>query len=138
MTITETRAPLCRYCAAPIAKHAVKVHFLTGPRHVNLVDSKYERFMSVGERPRDIETVRNMLPDLVVLTVRDHKSGDGIAKAYGWDGHSFVDLYFCNGKHAKEFGYTAAISGMSSIVYQNAMKQRYPAAAAGVPAKDTA
>lgn len=124
MTIVETRPPLCRHCAAPIAKKAVKVHFITGNKQ--LENSKFERFVYVDEHPGTIETVRGMLPDLIVLTVRDHRAGLGIATAYGWDGHSFADLYFCSGQHAREFGYTAAIGGMASLPYQAAMRRRYP------------
>ena len=125
MTITKSRPPLCRYCGNPIAKKTVRVHFVTGPRNPLTVDSKFERFLYVGERPIDIGAVRKLLPGLEVLNTRDHLGGDGIAIAFGWDGHSFHDLYFCNSDHAREFGYTAAISGLSSLAYQDAMKIRY-------------
>lgn len=126
MTVAKSPPPLCRFCGKPIAKKTVAIQFINVPRQGHMVDSKYRRFIECGALPATIQEVRERVHDLEILTVRDHCSKKGIGIAFGWDGHSFHDLYFCNSEHARKFGYTAAINGMSSMAYQKEIRKRYP------------
>jgi hypothetical protein len=119
--------PLCRFCGKPIPKKTICVTFVyPGRMPKTTLIGKYERFIEVVEMPRGMADVKRHVHDLEVLTVRDHPSGEGTGIAFGWDGVSYRDLYFCNPTHAREFGYACAMSGMGSMNHAKSIEARNP------------
>jgi hypothetical protein len=50
----------------------------------------------------------------------DSRADVGIDRVTIWDRETYVDEFFCNGDHAKRFGYAAARAGQVMKAYQDA------------------
>lgn len=135
--------PLCRYCGKAIAKKTQDVYV----HHSSLRGSKYHRDESwcshayFDDMPRskaDIERQENRQvvslryddsyhirqdPELDITT-RAPDPGRVVDRYSVWDGESYVDEYFCNGDHARRFGYVMARAGYQTAAYANATKEK--------------
>jgi len=121
--------PLCRYCGKPIAKQTT-THYVyeEQPSHAG-GDYVVGVFCSKAEVQR--------ISNEQVLSVRYHgphsSSPDTIWMFTTWDGESYASQYFCNGEHARLFGYAAAKSSIGGTTiampaYWDALKKRSAAA----------
>lgn len=123
--MTDKLPPLCRYCGKPIAKKTRTVIFNDG-LHRAWADSGHWTYRE--ERPRSKDEAQRLLNQQIV-SVRWSRGEDYAAKQAGfdfisqattWDGESYVDSYFCNGAHAKDFAYAAARGGYAMPDYIDA------------------
>ena len=133
MYSASMKQPLCRLCGKKISKKTRGIMF--GRDGVVRTDGFIE---NRPERPISKEVVQALFNEQVV-SVKWSKGKDAEAKKAGydnivqasvWDGVSYVDPYFCNGDHAKQFGYLAAEAGLNTIRYEEALRvadyeQRY-------------
>jgi hypothetical protein len=109
--------PLCRYCGKAIRKKTETIRF-------GCADGDAARFAHMRtERPRD-KAEAQRYGNGQVVSVRYSETacitvpGGGshkvtrvpryVEEASYWDGESYVDWAFCNGDHARRFGYSAA------------------------------
>lgn len=131
--------PLCRYCGAMIRKHSIIVHIKTEPSDYHRAHEGWSRYIYRAEPIKSMAECR-ALTNHQVLTVKwdrdngtsanDYKrqpENDQIASFTEWDGESYVDLFFCNGDHAKRFAYVMAKAGhqtQASADANRAQKER--------------
>lgn len=111
-------APLCRYCGGPIAKKTVSHFIETDPRYVH---HPHQHLVNKGEEPRTKADCQRMVNQKVVSVRRSHE-GTYIRYFSTWDGESYIDPFFCNGEHARLFGYSAARAGKATKSYNDAME----------------
>ncbi len=109
--------PLCRWCGKRIAKR-------TNHRPVGRIGT-YD-----FDRPTTVEDCKKLTNEQIV-SVKYHyetdtnydRTGRRTIYSYNtWDGQSYADEYFCNGEHARWFGYAAAEKGLAMPAYNKAMK----------------
>lgn len=104
----------CRYCGKPTPKRTVTHWF---GRDNEGHPSDY--WISHKERPRSKSEVQRLVNGQIVSVrwSRGEEYGakqagfDFITRASVWDGESYADKFFCNGDHAKRFGYAMARIG---------------------------
>jgi hypothetical protein len=110
--------PLCVWCARPMPKHTISIHFgrdKDGP--TNLGDPGYK------DRPRNKgEAQRYSNLPVVSVSYWKHDGEDYVAVANYWDGTygrstANWSTKLCSGKCAKEMGLAAAENGMTSKAY---------------------
>lgn len=116
---------LCRYCGCDIPKVSVTHHL---------------RYGDEGGKPANAYRVEREITDRAelarftnheIMSVRYTAHGDRFGRRIDtfttWDGASFVDEFFCNGRHAKLFAYTLAREGRVMAEYNEALSQRLAA-----------
>lgn len=120
------KQPLCRYCGDPIRKRTRTVYL----RERELQSHErshgdYARYLRVDVLPSTIDECRK-LTNHQVVSIKRHRDPERNAVSYfsEWDGESYTDEFFCNGEHARLFGYAAARKGMVMAAWQNAEKAR--------------
>lgn len=103
--------PHCRYCGKPIAKRTTNVRFVDELKS----HMKGDQFTSyvVGMPQTKAEAQRLVNQQIVSVKRSGNPWGrdpqaEYITEAGVWDGESYVDPYFCNGAHAKDFAYMVA------------------------------
>ena len=108
--------PLCRWCGKAIAKRT-DYHYVSGQigSGVNFNKPVVREDIRTNQQITSIkycyETDRNY-----------ERTGRRTIYAYNtWDGESYVDEFFCNGDHAKTFGYAAAVKGLAMPAYNKAV-----------------
>lgn len=99
--------PLCRYCGKPIPKRTTTVHFEKTQQDVDKHPMmKWWRYV-VGQPTNKAEAQR--LVNEPIVSIRRHYADPNLIASVGiWDGESYVDPFFCNGQHAKDFAYVIA------------------------------
>jgi hypothetical protein len=104
--------PLCRYCGKAIAKRTSTVVFGEAPRSRS---GQVEYFTYREERPKSKEEAQRLLNSQVVSVRYDvdyslpaEERERFVIRATTWDGEHYEDEFFCNGDHARLFGYAAA------------------------------
>lgn len=124
-------APLCRYCGEPIKKMTCTVYVREGERRNYETDSARARYIYPAERPRSMADCAKLSNDQVVSIRYGKKWVDDVETSTGnvsifttWDGKSYVDDYFCNGDHARQFGYAAALAGQVMPAWKEATKKQ--------------
>jgi hypothetical protein len=113
--------PLCRYCGKAIRKRTSSWHFGAS------IESRAEWFNRIPIKPLDLAEARRQVGNLQVVSVRwtrPEGAAAWIDKATAWDGESYEDGFFCNGEHARFFGYAAARKGLAMPDYNAAVKAR--------------
>jgi ribosomal protein L24E len=137
-------APLCRYCGKPIKKVTCTIYVREGERQQYETDSLFIRYIYPVDRPRSLADCQKLSKDQVV-SMRYGRKWDGDAEQSTgfvsifttWDGKSYTDDYFCNGEHARNFGYVCAREGRCTSDYNAALTvQRQLAATAATPGED--
>lgn len=101
--------PLCRWCGKAIPKKTRTLHFeaTEHPSHKSVAEwADY----SYGPRPATKAEAQTRTNALVVSVQRVGYGTDAtLIRSVGtWDGESYRDPYFCNGDHARSFGYMMA------------------------------
>lgn len=122
--------PLCRYCGRAIAKHTHYVRFGSMAK----AELKTVRPQSRAEAQAYVNTMQNEPRQIVSLRwamkfmdgyTHDHvpyasdistmarsrrklQTRDYIDYVGTWDGESYTDPFFCNGRHASDFAYVCA------------------------------
>ncbi len=116
MNFKSKTQPLCRFCGKRIAKATDKVTFgaacsrykelkpKTRAEVQRVVNGEIVSFKWAMTTPADYDGSHSYRHEH--LTVRDY-----IEQISVWDGESYVDQFFCNGDHARRFGYAAARAG---------------------------
>lgn len=104
--MTEKKPPLCRYCGGRIAKQPKTVWLRQSQPIGGVTGSK---FVVVEEYPTTIAQCQRLTNDKI-LSVRKSDSGN-ITRFSTWDGETYVDKFFCNGAHARNFAYVCAHAG---------------------------
>lgn len=113
--------PLCRYCGKQIAKRTTTWMFGRSE------DRRNTYIKSSAAKPRSKEEVAK-ITNMQLVRVRWTKEGEYATEKAGhvfiyqasvWDGESYDDPYFCNGEHARNFGYLMARAGHATMSYQD-------------------
>jgi hypothetical protein len=112
--------PLCRFCGVPIRKKTTTVYFKTGGQDWQRGDNEHWRYLTVREMPKTQAQCQRLVGNGKVMSVRKTYDGKAISYCSVWDGAAYVDLFFCNGDHAKQFGYAAAQAGHAMPAYNKA------------------
>ena len=99
--------PLCRYCGKPIPKRTTTVIFEKTQEEVDRHPMSQGWRYVLGQPPTKEEAQR-LVNETIVSVKRHHADPSVISSAGIWDGESYVDPYFCNGQHAKDFAYMVA------------------------------
>lgn len=117
-----TKRPLCRYCGKPIAKRATTVYFEKAITQY-MRDTGFSRHV-LGQPTTKAEAQR--LVNQEIVSVERHHSEDAIYKVSVWDGESYVDEFFCNGTHAKDYAYMVAHNHpeIVTVDYYEALKRQ--------------
>lgn len=110
--------PLCRLCAKGIKK-VTHAHYF-GERTAQTFDYSTHHV----EQPKSKAEVQRLLNGTVVSIRRDRINPEFVWHASTWDGVSWVDEFFCNADHARQFGYAAARGGQAMAAYHDALAQR--------------
>ena len=108
--------PLCLWCGARIRKSTRTIRFKREPSQYDEVNKGWISY-SYGPLPMTIAECQQRTNHKVVSVKRGDPWSAGqdqgaIWSCSTWDGESYVDEYFCNGDHAKRFGYAAAAHGL--------------------------
>lgn len=119
MATTSPTQPLCRYCGKAIAKRTTTVQF-GSTAEAAARNSSYWRYRV--ETPTTKAEAQKLLNETVV-SVKRHGNGD-LWMVGVWDGESYVDGFFHNGKCAKRFAYLMAREGRCTAAYNEAMRAR--------------
>lgn len=101
-------APLCRYCGKAIRKRT-RTNWIESERKPHMTNTSFSRHVICDEPPADIAACRKLTNELVVSVQR--YQGGRIRSFGSWDGVSYVDQFFCNGRHARLFAYAFARAG---------------------------
>jgi hypothetical protein len=115
--------PYCRVCGKAIAKHVVTVWIEKADAdRTHHRDSWYSRHAYADNIKSKADCQR--LTNHKVVSV--HYWKEDVRRFGEWDGESYVDEYFCNGAHARDFAYMAAreYPGLRTQDAANAEKAR--------------
>lgn len=126
--------PLCRYCAAPIRKHAITVYVRRSQGEHDRPYEGFSRYAYTAE-PLKSKAECQRVTNNKVLSVSWSRGStanyepdpakDEITSFTEWDGESYSDQFFCKGEHAKDFGYSLARSTTFAMKeYHEAMAKR--------------
>lgn len=106
-----SKQPLCRYCGKAIRKRTRSVLF-------NRPDNRGANPYTIcrPEKPKSRKEAQGLFNETIVSLrwTRGEEYGakqagfDYISTCSIWDGESYEDEFFCNGEHARMFGYAAA------------------------------
>ena len=118
MVYKSSIQPLCRYCGGKIAKYTRSKSWWP---HADAPLSREEAERMVNQ---ELVSIRyDTTPSYVEASPHPRKNADGslteplpgntryVRSISTWDGESYVDEFFCNGDHAKAFGYVCARDG---------------------------
>lgn len=111
-------APLCRYCGAQIKKRTTTFLLRKTPIPHNL-NSAFWKELVVDSFPAEKGDCQR-LTNYLVMSVTRSADRAHITGFTAWDGVSYVDKFFCDGNHAKEFAYVMANNGRMTIAYAKA------------------
>jgi len=113
--------PYCRWCGKAIAKRSKIVWVAeepqSEPRPGHVYTGKGHRLRSKAEcQPYTNQTI---------LSVKYMEERDDDNRVIGryvwsftvWDGETYIDQYFCNGEHARFFGYAMAKKGWGTMEF---------------------
>lgn len=115
-----TKPPCCCWCGGPIRKRTILVHIVAKRKpEYNQIDTMFSRYIEVGDNwPKTKADCQKLTNKQVVSVSYSPKQdenynivGTQINRFGEWDGVSYEDEFFCNGDHAKRFGYLAASKG---------------------------
>jgi hypothetical protein len=106
--------PHCLWCSKRIAKHTTRHNVVTPAMGNQSFDEAY------ASRPKTITDCQKLTNEKVVSVDYQYETDDNyertgrrVVHSYNtWDGESYQDQYFCNGEHARWFGYAAAEHGL--------------------------
>jgi hypothetical protein len=111
------RQPLCRFCGGPIPKATVRVEIKKERTEYDKPSENWQYAYHHGRAPTSKAAAQTLVNQQVVgvsyRKLRDRKGeviGREIDHVTTWDGESYVDPFFCNGNHAKDFAYMMARS----------------------------
>lgn len=134
--IKSATQPLCRYCGAAIKKHTVTVYIKAEQGEHDRSYEGFNRYAYTTEKITSKDQCKK-LTNYTVASVRWHRDkgthydnytrhpeNDHIDLFTEWDGESYVDQFFCNGDHAKQFAYVMARAGHQSQASADAHKAR--------------
>jgi hypothetical protein len=125
-------APLCRFCGGAIRKRTRTVYLRDRDLQPHETSGAYGRYLRVDTLPSTIDECRKLTNQEVVSSRRHHDPArKAIAFFSEWDGESYVDDYFCNGEHARRFGYVAAAAGHVMAAWQVAVQRQRAAVDGG-------
>ncbi len=113
--------PLCRQCARPIRKDTTRVWLETKPGDFH--ETRFSRHIVVDRYPTTIDECRR-LTNRHVTAVRKRTDGT-IRSFFEWDGLSYADEFFCSSEHAQLFGRLAAVRGLATKDYNEAIQRRW-------------
>lgn len=131
MTFRSKTQPFCRWCGKKIAKYTVshrtpKTSYKFDENElVTLADVRKltnEQIVSVKYHYEE-EHYEDLTPgELYAKKWKRHANGRRSVYIYStWDGETYVDEFFCNGEHARDFGYAAAAKGFAMPAYNKAV-----------------
>jgi hypothetical protein len=120
--------PRCRYCGGAIAKRTERKRFAAEPTQYKTADRGYVFYGDNG-RPQTAAEAQRYVNGRVVSIGRERVWNDaqdatvdvGIDWVGVWDGETYVDRFFCNGDHARLFGYVCARDGRATRAYNAAI-----------------
>lgn len=72
------------------------------------------------ERPKTKAEAQRLINGAIVSVSRSVDRTE-LWKATSWDGESWLDEFFCNNDHARQFAYAAARSGLGMPAYHAAV-----------------
>jgi hypothetical protein len=110
----STVQPLCLWCHKPIPKDTTR-HNVVEPAMWS--QSFKDRFETAPKTMADCQKLTN---EKVVSVDYQYETDDNYDRTgrrvihhyWTWDGETYKDQFFCNGDHAKNFGYAAAHHGL--------------------------
>jgi hypothetical protein len=115
MSFKSAKQPLCRYCGKKIPKYTqtyycydeeprreVVNHRTGGVMKVFVPNHIVGRFFSKA----DVQVATNLI--ITSVKYSTHEKPKPVYSFSAWDGETYVDQYFCNGEHARNFGYACA------------------------------
>lgn len=115
MAFKSKTQPLCRFCGKPIKKATVIVYFDRDFGSMSrMVKGVRPKTQAEAQRHvnETIVAVRWNRPKTIKASEMTHRDQEieprWIEQAYVWDGETYEDELFCNGDHARQFGYAAA------------------------------
>lgn len=125
-------APLCRYCGKPIGKETRIVYpVLELTKYMRNNNTQFIRYLVVPAFPKSKAECQALTNWTVVATKWAEVYDDDhvLSKPYirifhEWDGSSYKDEYFCNGAHAKSFGYVMACAGYGTQSFNKALREQ--------------
>lgn len=114
MTHKTATQPHCLWCGKRIPKATTRRNLVTPAMWKESFDEAY------ANRPKTLADCQKLTNEKVVSVdyqyeqdVNYDRTGRRVVHSYStWDGESYMDPYFCNGDHAKNFGYAAAMHGL--------------------------
>jgi len=118
MAHKATTQPKCLYCHKPIPKYTTH-HYVEGAKFsfgksplVTLADLRKKTNEQIVSAKYHYEQEEHV-PNEDYTHVKRRVSGRRTVYSYStWDGESYIDPFFCNGEHARNFGYAAARHGL--------------------------
>lgn len=110
-----THQPLCRYCGKPIAKRTERFWITTR------TDTVHRGDIVVEALPRTVAEAQRLTNNRIVSVQRTLNKRE-IDSFTTWDGETYIDWAFCNGDHARLFGYAAARAGNAMKAYNEAVE----------------
>lgn len=130
-------APLCRYCGKPIAKRSRVVYLTLKITEYNRNHGDSIVYKEVPEFPKSKAECQKITNRQVISvswasvhnSETDTTTRPYINKFYDWDGESYIDEFFCNGDHAKRFGYLMARGEHYTTAYADAFRKQHEKAA---------
>lgn len=133
MTFKSHEQPRCRWCGKRIAKHTTH-HFVDGSGYAFKEDNKIVTLDDINKTTNEFivsvkyhyekEEYEDLTPNEIYSKkiVRRTSGRRTIHEYTTWDGESYKDEFFCNGDHARNFGYAAACKGLAMPAYNKAVK----------------
>lgn len=129
--------PLCRYCGKAIKKRTEMLWCYPEPLRTHSTDNRGvttplavpRHRVGVFRTQAELQAVCNER----VVSIRRAEDGT-IWQASTWDGESYVDEYFCNADHARQFAYLFARHGSATQAYTAAVAKRAATDANGAAA----
>jgi hypothetical protein len=114
MTYKSPKQPHCLWCGTRIAKATTRHNVVTPAMWRQSFREAY------ASMPKTIADCHKLTNEKVVSVDYQYeqdynfeRTGRRVVHSYStWDGESYQDEFFCNGDHARQFGYAAAIHGL--------------------------
>lgn len=114
MSHKSATQPLCLWCGKRIPKYTTSHNVITPAMWQTSFADRYESL------PKTMADCQKLTNERVVSVDYQYeqdanydRTGRRVIHSYStWDGESYQDEFFCNGDHAKSFGYAAAHHGL--------------------------